>query len=73
MRLESRSTSLRKKLAACHGAGLIDRYVMYPDHVIIEQGRYRHRIPAKYIEAFVSGLLNYADVVDAPHPLQVAA
>jgi hypothetical protein len=63
MQVETRSTSLRKRLAACRTAGLIDRYIMYPDHVIIEQGRYRHRIPARYIDAFVSGMLNYANVV----------
>lgn len=73
MRVETRSESLRAKLAACHAAGLIDRYVLYADHVIIHQGRYRHRIPARYIHAFVSGMLNYASVVDAPQALRQAA
>jgi hypothetical protein len=73
MRVEKGSGSLKKKLTACRAAGLVDRFVMYPDHVIIQQGRYRHRIPARYIDAFVSGMLNYASVVESPQPIHRAA
>jgi hypothetical protein len=66
--------SLRNRLVACHSAGLIDRFIMYPDHVVIQQGRYRHRIPARFIDAFVSGMLNYAHILARPDQVrQIAA
>lgn len=73
MRVVNRTTSVRSKLQECQATGLIDRYILYPDHIIIYQGRYRHRIPARFIDAFVTGMFTYANTVSERGQQSVAA
>lgn len=49
-----------EQLSGCQQAGVIDRYSVRNDVVILIQGRYAHRIPLRDVSTFLSGMMLYA-------------
>lgn len=72
-------TAIAEQLERCQRAGVIDRYSVRSDDVILIQGRYAHRIPTRDVSVFLSGMIQYAraagvDSVSArPHRRRHAA
>ncbi len=49
-----------EQLERCRRAGVINRYFVRNDHVILIQRRYAHRIPIGDVSTFLSGMIHYA-------------
>lgn len=67
-----RCAEINLKLAQCKAAGIIDRFLVSDQSVLIIQGRYAHKIPVSRACTFITGLLQYADAAGFDSSKQAA-
>lgn len=64
---------LIEQLSTCERAGLIGRFTIRTNDVLIVQGQRAHRIPLAHAQTFLAGMVHYAQEAGIDAQRNVAA